>query len=248
MRQLAPAALLLALLAGGPALAADPRSPRPAQPQPQPAGPYGVLRCDATQVRYELTTEDALWATRMLVGEAGGRDDVDDAAVLWTMLNSYAIRDVRKHYPSFAAFVRAYCTPLQPYLKSQGALRRHQKKKTPLVEVEPGKFQLKRHVELQQRAWEKLPQGARDLVLRVFRGQQQTPCGAATQFCSTAVYYKDAHDRAPSAEEHEAFTKEFAAKKKWRWVVPKGSRVRNNCFFEELRFDPLKPAVKVEAK
>ena len=207
-------------------------------------GPYGtIVRADGVGEAYALTQEDALWAARMLVGEAGGRDDPDSLAVLWSMLNSYTLRPVRKHYPTFAAFVRGYCTPLQPHLKAKGAIRRHQKRGTPMVEVEPGKWQLKRHVELQERDWTALPASARAVVERVFRGEQATPCSNATQFCSTAVYFRDRHDRSPNAEEHAAFTEEFAKGKRWRWARVEGASPKNNCFFVEERFANLPDGV-----
>jgi len=210
-----------------------------------PKGPFGTIACPAKSFSYELTEEDALWAVRMLVGESGGEGDADDAAVLWCMLNSYAIRPLRG-YETFTAFIRAYCTPLQPYLKSQGAIDRHRKAKTPMVEVEPGRWQLKRHVDIQARPWAKLPARARELVLQVFRGEKASVCGNATQFCSTAVYFKDEHDRRPTDEEHRDYTRRYAEKKKWTWVEVEGANPRNNVFFEEQRFQDLpRPAVAV---
>lgn len=207
-------------------------------------GPWGtVARADGVGAPYALTSEDALWAARMVLGEAGGEDDADNAAVLWCMLNSYMLRPVRKDYPTFRDFIRAYCTPLQPFLKSQGAIDRHRKRGTPMVEVEPGKWQLKRHVELQTRPWEKLPESARKLVLRVLRGEAKTVCGNATQFCSTATYFHDKHGRKPSDEEHAAYTEEYAKSKGWSWVRVPGSSPRSNCFFAERRFAGLPEGV-----
>ena len=209
-------------------------------------GAYGVIYCKVKDVRYPITSEDALWAARMLVGEAGGRDDVDNAAVLWCMVNSYTLRPVRSKYPSFKDFIRAYCTPLQPYLKSKGAIRRHRKRGTPMEEVEPGRWQLVRHLKLQRRNWNQLPSGARKVVMRILRGEGSSVCGNATRFCSTAIFFRDQHDRKPTREEHRAFTEAFAQKKKWTWIIPKGSNVLKNCFFEEQRFSKLpRPAVRI---
>ena len=215
--------------------------PAPAAAQ---EGPFGTLaRTDGVGKPYALTAEDAVWSARMLVGEAGGQDDVNSAAVLWCMINSYMLRPLRDEYPTFTAFVRAYCTPLQPYLKSAGALERHRKRGTPMVEVEPGKFQLKRHVELQERPWAKLPASARALVERVFAGDQGTPCGNATQFCSTATYFHDKHGRRPTDAEHAAYTEEFAKGKGWTWFPVPGASARSNCFFVEKRFAALPAGV-----
>ncbi len=203
-------------------------------------GPFGALaRKDGAGDPYRISDEDVLWAARMLVGESGGEDDVDNVAVLWCMINSYMLRPVREIYPTFTAFVRAYCTPLQPYLKSQGAIDRHKKRKTPMVEVEPGKWQLVRHVQIQQRPWADLPAGARAVVERVFRGKEPSPCRNATQFCSTAVYFHDKHGRYPTDEEHAAYTREYAESKNWVWVPIEGANARSNVFFEEERFAEL---------
>jgi hypothetical protein len=154
---------------------------------------------------------------------------------------------VRTTYPTFTAFVRAYCTPLQPYLKAQGAIDRHRRRGTPMVEVEPGRWQLTRHVELQERPWQELPESARTLVLRAMGGGVENPSGNATQFCSTAVYFHDKHGRKPTAEEHATYTEEYAAKKGWVWFKPAGASVMKNCFFEEKRFAAMpRPAVAVE--
>mgnify|MGYP006893842289 FL=1 len=115
-----------------------------------------------------------------------------------------------------------------------------------MEEVEPGQFQLVRHLKLQRKPWTSLTPGVRRLVERVFRGKLQTVCKNATQFCSTAVYYRDKHNRRPTREEHAVFTEAYATRKKYRWVVPEGSNVLKNVFFEELRFDRLpRPAVRV---
>lgn len=209
-------------------------------------GPFGVLaRKDGSGAPYALTAEDALWAARMITGESGGAGDVDDAAVLWCMINSYMLRPVRQSYPTFTSFVRAYCTPLQPHLKAQGAIDRHRRRGTPMVEVAPGKWQLRRHVELQERPWARLSQGARDLVLRVFKGELPSPVANATQFCSTATYFHDRHGRRPTDAEHEAFTEEYARGKGYTWVRVAGANARSNCFFVERRFASLPEGVVV---
>jgi hypothetical protein len=156
---------------------------------------------------------------------------------------------VRTEYKTFSDFIRAYCTPLQPYLKSKGAVERHRKRGTPMVEIEPGKWQLERHVELQKRPWEKLPASARAVVERVFRGEQRSLCGNATQFCCTATYFHDKNGRKPTDEELTAYTEEYARSKEWTWVKVEKSKLRNNCFFVEKRFASLAAnVVKVEAR
>jgi hypothetical protein len=234
------------VVAGTPA----PAAPTPSAPAaPAPASPgapqtYGrIVRADGQGTSYSITSDDALWAARMLVGEAGGADDVDDAAVLWCMLNSYTLRPVRQAYPTFHDFLRAYCTPLQPFLTSQGAIDRHRRLGTPMVEVQPGKWQLRRHVELQARPWTQLPAPARALVERVLRGQQPSPCGNATQFCSTATYFQDANGRRPDDQELVTYTEDYARRNNQVWFRVPGSSPRNNCFFVEARFQQLPSGV-----
>lgn len=217
-----------------------------AAPAAAQEGPFGALtRKDGVGTPYTLTSEDALWTARMLVGESGGKGDVDDTAVLWCMINSYMLRPVRETYPTFHAFIRAYCTPLQPFLKAQGAIDRHVRRGTPMVEVQPGKWQLRRHVELQEREWAQLPASARALVERAFRGEVPSPCANATQFCSTATYFHDKHGRRPDDAEHAAYTEEYARTKKYTWVRVEGANARSNCFFVEERFTSLPAGVVV---
>ncbi len=236
--------LALAPVAGALAPFAAPWSTARAQ---EPTRPGALVRRDGVGAPLPLAADDLPWAARMLVGESGGRGGTDDEAVLWCMLNSYTLRPVRELYPTFRAFVRAYCTPLQPWLKSQGAIDRHRRRGTPMVEVEPGRWQLRRHVELQRRPWAELPAGARELVARTFEGRGRSPCGNATQFCSTAVYFHDRHGRRPSDAEHRTFTEAFAREKGWTWVEVEGANPRANCFFVERRFAAL-PAPVVEVR
>jgi len=230
------AAALAALLALAPAASAQ-------------EGPLGVLaRADGVGPSYTFSQEDALWAARMVVGESGGQGDQDDAAVLWCMLNSFTLRPVREAYPTFTAFVRGYCTPLQPYLKSKGPVERHKKLGTPMVEVEPGKWQLKRHVELQVKPWAELPAKARTLVSAILSGATPSPCGNATQFCCTATYFRDKNGRKPTDEELVAYTEAYAKEKSYEWVKVEGSSLRSNVFFVEARFAKLPQGVVVVKK
>src|SRR5262249_3813025 len=94
---------------------------------PLPRGSLGALTIAASgrpSFSYTFTPEDALWTARFLVGEAGGRDDPGNHAVIWAMINRYALF-TRTVYPTFHGFIRAYSTPLQPVLRSRGAAQRH---------------------------------------------------------------------------------------------------------------------------
>ena len=74
---------------------------------------------------YRFTPEDAIWTVRFILGEAGGRDDPDNHAVIWAMFNRYAFftrygspwKDAGR-YKTFHEFLRNYSTPLQWPLRS----------------------------------------------------------------------------------------------------------------------------------
>jgi hypothetical protein len=77
-------------------------------------GPFGTLiaTVGGRPFRYPFSADDVLWTARFLVGEAGGRDNLDNQAVIWAMLNRYALF-THRYYPTFHQFIRAYSTPLQ---------------------------------------------------------------------------------------------------------------------------------------
>ena len=110
--------------------------------------------------RYAFSSEDAIWTAKFIMGEAGGRDDIDNRAVIWAMFNRYALL-TNKYYDSFQKFIRAYSTPLQPVLKSPGVGARHYQNKEYIKtggNYEPPysyipKGLLKRHKILQEMRW-----------------------------------------------------------------------------------------------
>jgi hypothetical protein len=226
--------------------------------QSAPVGPFGKLVATLPgnkSFSYQFTPEDVLWTARFLVGEAGGRDDPGNRAVIWAMFNRYALFTNRV-YPSFHQFIRAYSTPLQPVLKSMGAARRHAHKPEFVKTggVYPGsdvpKGQLKRHLELQQKPWSGLPAAARSLAERAMKGLVPNPIGAASEFASTWIYFKDRHKRSPlHYNEWKDFTEAHARNKKWKWVGPiSGINQKSNAFFIDRRALNLQPgAIKVVA-
>jgi hypothetical protein len=176
-----------ALLRGSPT-APSPSAPAEgaAAPSELPRGPFGTLTArypGGTTFSYRFTPEDALWTARLILGEAGGRDDAENRAVLWAMFNRYALfahpdshfgkqyvrQTGRRLYPTFAEFVRTYSTTLQPYLKSFGAVeraKRYAREKPDRYRWVPGdgtfrdakgrtveKGQLAEHLHLQRRPW-----------------------------------------------------------------------------------------------
>jgi hypothetical protein len=229
--------------------------PRPAAPAATgqaptglPPGPFGTLTVSAPgrpSVRYPFTAQDVLWTARFIVGEAGGRDDPGNHAVIWAMFNRYALF-TRTVYPSFEAFLRAYSTPLQPVLNSRGAAERHMNNPDfvrtggtyPGTSVPKG--QLGRFLQLQRTPWHELPPAARALALRALTGGQSNPgIGNASEFADTAVYFKDRNKRAPDEAEWRRFTIDFSrsAGKKWNWIgdVPGLVQYRGNTFYLDDR-------------
>jgi len=75
---------------------------------------------------YRFSAEDAMWGTRMIVGEAGGAcDGPEGDAILWTMANRlYLLRKERFQdrrgvtlWPPhrYTHLIRAYAQPINPY-------------------------------------------------------------------------------------------------------------------------------------
>jgi N-acetylmuramoyl-L-alanine amidase/D-alanyl-D-alanine carboxypeptidase len=202
-----------------------------------PSVPLGTLTHTAPgwdAFSYRFTPYDLEWTARFLHGEAGGRDDAENRAVLWAMFNRYAFfRNEIPSWGSFGDFIRQYSTPLQPYLRSVGAARRHWRKCNPQYtncdyvpmaerygyypETTIPRGQLRRFLELQERPWSELSQSSRDLAQRALQGAIPNPIGPASEFADTAVYFRDKHDKTPTREEWLEFTKAFAASKKWLW-------------------------------
>jgi hypothetical protein len=217
--------------------------------QGTPQGPFGTLTSNAfgRQFSYRFTAEDVLWTARFLVGEAGGRDDLGNRAVIWAMFNRYALF-THTVYPTFHQFIRAYSTPLQPVLRSAGAARRHMNEPTfvrtdgnyPGTDVPRGQTQ--RHLRLQATQWNQLPASARSLAEKALKGQIPNPIGNASEFGSTYVYFHDRNRRYPNAEEWRRYTEGYAKQKKWAWIGPvPGLNQRGNAFFIQRRAANLPP-------
>jgi hypothetical protein len=227
-----------------------PTQPAPTQSVPtgMPRGPFGTLTILAPNRKpfsYNFSPEDVLWTARFIVGEAGGRDDTGNHAVIWAMFNRFALFAHTK-YPTFQEFIRAYSTPLQPVLHNKGAARRHMNNPDfvrtggtyPGTDIPKG--QLGRFLQLQQRPWSDLPPAARNLALRALTGGQPNPgIGNASEFANTAVYFKDRYRRVPSEAEWRQFTTNLPKNtgKKWTWIgdVPGLVQYRKNTFFLDNR-------------
>jgi hypothetical protein len=242
------------------ARAAKPMASGGSAPAGAPAGPYGTLTLNAPGRKpfsYRFTAEDALWTAKLVILEAGGRPNADSAAVIWAMFNRYAL--VRhKLYKTFTGFIRAYSTTLQPVLNSWQAAQRHQNNPDFVPSggtytkdnAPPGilKGQLKRHLACQARAWDLLPAGARSLTLDALRGTLPNPgIGAASQFVSTRILWKQAHKTKdePTEQQWRTFTQGFPARKKepYAWIGdnPQLDQRRKNAFFQYISDANLPP-------
>ncbi len=210
-------------------------------------GTLAIAAAGRHQFSYTFTADDLLWTARFLTGEAGGADNLDNAAVIWTMFNRFGLF-THSRYSTFHRFLRAYSTPLQRVLHSSGAARRHVHDPSFVTTGEryPGtdipKGQLRRFLQLQERPWDKLPRGARSLALRALQGGVPNPIGNATEFASTAVYFRDRHGKSARLDEAtwRQFTERYAASKRWTWIGDvAGLNQRNNAFFVDQRVAAL---------
>lgn len=196
-----------------------------------------------TRWTYQFTQEDLLWTARLIVGEAGGRDNTDNAAVIQALINRFALF-TRRVYPTFSAFIRRYSTPLQPVLNSSGAARRHMnsssfKRTGGFYRRAPNvpKGQLRRHLDLQARPWNSLSSSARALATRALSGGMANPgIGLASEFASTRIFFRSRNGRNPNDQEWRDYTRKLARRKNWQWIgdVP-GINQRGNAFFLDNR-------------
>lgn len=235
--------------------AAPARAPASSPAASLPAGTFGavVARLPGQPAfTYRFTPEDALWTARMIHGEAGGRDDADNRAVIWAMINRYAFF-THRNYPTFHQFVRAYSTPLQPVLKSWQAAQRHAHKPDfvriggtypPPAPAGLPKGLLRSHQELQAMPWSRLGAGARSLVENVLRGGVPNPVGNASEFASTRILFNQKHKRVPTDAEWRAFTTQFKRDRSFVWIgdVPGIDQKRNAFFTRSLRINPRDPS------
>lgn len=214
-------------------------------PSPQTATALGTLTVadpDLPRFSYRFTPKDLLWTARFIVGEAGGRDNRDNEAVIWAMFNRYALL-AHRYYRTFHEFLRAYSTPLQPVLRSWQAAQRHAHRpefvrtgghypRNPSVP----KGQLRRHLRIQATPWQRLPQSARNLATRALNGQVKNPVGIASEFASTYILLRHRLRREPTDAEWRAYTEAFKRHKHFCWIGPiPGINQKKNAFFELTR-------------
>jgi len=245
--------------------------PASVQTSDLPTGRYGTLVVEAPaeyRFSYTFTPEDGLWLARLLKGEAGGRDDLNNHAVIWAMFHRFALfthagsywmkRAGLRGYPTFSSFIQSYSTTLQPVLHSAKAAQRAigMSKKDPrrFQYIETGGFypgttipkgQLKHHREtIQKMTWSSLSQETRSLVERALNGRLKNPIGLASQFANTRTYFLQNNNRSPqNYDEWRNYTETFARSKKWTWIGPISGldQVGQNAFFVDNRVKNLAP-------
>jgi uncharacterized protein YcbK (DUF882 family) len=204
---------------------------------------------------YQFTSDDALWLARFVQGEAGGRDDADNQAVIWAMFNRYGAFRHLVSWGSFGDFIRLYSTTLQPVLKSVGAAKRvwsnynANPQKYPIVEgsgfydgTSIKKVQYKKHIDLQKKTWDQFSVKVQNLVVGILNGQVPNPgIGMASDFASTKILYKGKFGRYPSQSEWLSFTQNHkAGKSTWIGDVPNINQMKN-AFFLDNRLRNVSP-------
>jgi len=245
------------------------QSPPSALTNDMPRGQYGMLLVEAPaeyRFNYNFTPEDALWLARLVKGEAGGRDDLNNYAVIWAMFNRFALfthagsywmkRAGLRGYPTFSSFIQSYSTTLQPVLHSAKAAQRaialSKSKPHKYQYIETGGFypgttipkgQLKHHLDkIQKTTWSNLPQETRGLVERAIQGKLANPIGLATEFANTRTYFVQNNGRPPQTyDEWLNYTTAYARKKKWTWIGSMSGldQVGQNAFFLDNRIKHL---------
>lgn len=225
-------------------------APALAVPPTMPTERLGILHAELpgrAPFDYQLTPEDLIWSAKLLVHEAGGEDDVENRAVLWSMLNRYALF-THGSYPTFTAFIRAYSTTLQPVLRSRQAAERHYCKGDAVFRRTGGYYpgsqvprgQLVRHLQIQAARWDQVKASARSLATRVLRGEVPNPgIGLASEFASTWVFYRQRHGVSPTREQWEQYTRDLARRRNLVWVPLPGVAPQSNVFFVQQRVADL---------
>lgn len=143
--------------------------------------PYGkLLFSDGTA--YRLTAADVLWTARAVAYEGG-----DPAATVWTLAQRYA--QLRRAYPTFAAFVRGFSQPVNPEWLLEG------RQCHPIFGKSRASFlcdldRIRKREEAQEASWAQLQErspAAVDHVLRWANGRLPNPVPRSTNFAAPFV-------------------------------------------------------------
>jgi hypothetical protein len=204
--------------------------------------------------RYTFTPDDLLWTARLISGEAGAKDDRENRAVIAAMLNRFALFTHRV-YPTFAGFLRAYSTPLQPVLLNK-SVAKHYMNDPRFRRIEGSYYegttiprgQLQHHLDLQKTSWERLRPLARKIAIEALTARMpDTGIGLASEFASTWILYgRHVGPKNRTEAGWLEFTQRFKRDKGWRWI---GRRPdldqKRNAFFLDPRAASL-PADAVQ--
>lgn len=128
----------------------------------------------ATPIR--LSSEDLLWAARMLEGEGG-----DHAATLYTMLQRWLFVVPREAYPTFASLLRAYSQPISPAWLAEGEKCRGR------TDGPCHPTLTRRRAELQRKPWSEIDPEVQRVVLDFAAGKLPNPVPGAVDFASESV-------------------------------------------------------------
>jgi hypothetical protein len=137
---------------------------------------YGTIVSATDNYSYALTSDDVLWAGRMLAGEGGNH-----AATLWTMTQRAVVADVGKpgsRYPTLTSLLRGYSQPISERWVEGGD-------RCP-VPV-PGSTwcspeKLARREAMVTRSWSSLPEDIRAVVSAWADGKLPNPVPGAVHF------------------------------------------------------------------
>jgi hypothetical protein len=234
-----------------------------------PKGPFATLTIvperfglpERMRFQYTFTPEDILWTARLIKGESGGQDDLDNHAVIWAMFNRFMILTHRNSlwfpqggHRTFHELIRHYSTPLQPVLNSVQAAQRAIDKGDfvatngfyPGTNIPRG--QRRAYHQLQTMSWHDLVRsGAGSVAERALKGQIPNPgIGNASEFASTyAILFYQLKKKKPSDQDWITFTNTFKRSQNFQWVgqEPPLDRLnqKKNAFFVRTLLIPGDP-------
>lgn len=137
---------------------------------------YGTIVSLADNFRYSLSSDDVLWAGRMLAGEGGSH-----AATLWTMTQRAVVADVGQpgsRYPTFTSLIRGYSQPISERWVAGG-----DRCPQPIPGDEwCSPERLARRNAMVTRSWDSLPADIRAVVTEWAEGRLRNPVPGAVHF------------------------------------------------------------------
>lgn len=130
---------------------------------------------------YTLTSEDKLWAARMVEFEGGESPD----GVLWSMTQRMALPNIRRRYGTFTDLIRAYSQPINPKWMRDGEFCR------PGGQYHNQDNCSERWLSRRDRSniipWTEIDPAARAVTERWYRGALANPVPRAVEFAAPSV-------------------------------------------------------------